>query len=32
VSPIFVSHRFVDRWEASGLKGLEFKQVWAPPP
>lgn len=31
VSPTFLSHRFVDRWKASGLKGLEFKQVWAPP-
>lgn len=31
VSPTFVSHRFVDRWKASGLKGLEFKQVWAQP-
>jgi hypothetical protein len=30
-SPTFLSHRFVDRWKASGLKGLEFKQVWAPP-
>ena len=31
VSPTFLSHRFVDRWNASGLKGLEFKQVWASP-
>jgi hypothetical protein len=31
VRPIFLSHRFVDRWKASGLKGLEFKQVWASP-
>jgi hypothetical protein len=31
VSPTFVSHRFVDRWMASGLKGLEFNQVWAAP-
>lgn len=31
VSPTFLSHRFVDRWKASGLKGLEFKQVWAAP-
>lgn len=30
VSPIFVSHRFVQQWKASGLKGLKFKQVWAP--
>ncbi len=30
-SPTFLSHRFVDRWKASGLKGLEFKQVWASP-
>lgn len=28
VSPTFVGQRFVDRWHASGLKGLEFKQVW----
>lgn len=28
VSPTFLSHRFVDRWKATGLKGLEFKQVW----
>jgi len=31
VSPTFVSHRFVDRWMASGLKGLEFTHVWAAP-
>ena len=31
VSPTFVSHRFVERWKASELKGLEFRQVWAPP-
>jgi hypothetical protein len=31
VRPTFFSHRFVDRWKASGLKGLEFKQVWASP-
>ena len=30
VSPTYVSHRFVDQWEVFGLKGLEFKQVWAP--
>lgn len=29
VSPTFVSHRFVDLWRSTGLKGLEFKQVWA---
>jgi hypothetical protein len=32
VSPTFLSQRFVDRWNASGLKGLEFKEVWAAPP
>ncbi|HTA89343.1 MAG TPA: DUF1629 domain-containing protein [Polyangiaceae bacterium] len=31
VSPTFVSHRFVDCWRTSGLKGLEFKLVWASP-
>jgi hypothetical protein len=30
VSPTFFSHRFVDLWIASGLRGLEFKQVWRP--
>jgi hypothetical protein len=30
VSPTFVSQRFIEAWEASGLKGLEFKEVWAP--
>lgn len=30
VSPVFVSQRFVDRWNEHGLQGLEFKQVWAP--
>jgi hypothetical protein len=30
VSPTFLSQRFVDRWKASGLNGLEFKHVWAP--
>ena len=30
VSPTFLSHRFVDRWNESGQKGLEFKQVWKP--
>jgi hypothetical protein len=29
VSPTFVSQRFVDLWTTAGLKGLEFKQVWA---
>jgi hypothetical protein len=28
-SPTFLSQRFVNRWNESGLKGLEFKQVWA---
>jgi hypothetical protein len=28
VSPTFVSHRFVDRWKASGLRGLDFRLVW----
>lgn len=27
----FLSHRFVDQWTKSGLRGLEFRQVWAPP-
>jgi len=27
----FVSHRFVDLWTESGLKGLEFTHVWASP-
>jgi len=31
VSPTYLSQRFVERWKASGLKGLEFKQVWALP-
>lgn len=31
VSPTFVSQAFVDRWSASGLKGLEFKKVWSLP-
>lgn len=29
VSPTFLSHRFVDLWNESGLRGLEFNQVWA---
>ena len=28
VSPTFVSQRFVDRWNESGLKGVEFNKVW----
>lgn len=28
VSPTFVSSRFVERWSASGLTGLDFLQVW----
>lgn len=28
VSPTFVSHRFVDHWKRSGLKGLDFERVW----
>ena len=31
VSRTYVSQRFVDRWTESGLKGLDFNQVWAPP-
>jgi hypothetical protein len=31
VSPTFVSHRFVDQWNALGLKGLEFVRVWDAP-
>lgn len=31
VSPTFLSQHFVDRWKTSGLRGLEFKQVWAEP-
>jgi hypothetical protein len=30
VWPTFLSHHFVDRWKASGLKGLEFKKLWSP--
>jgi hypothetical protein len=30
VSPTFVSQKFVDRWRTSGLKGLDFTQVWPP--
>ena len=36
VSPTFLSQRFVDRWEASDLQGLQFTPLWAqlpkPPP
>ena len=28
VSPTFVDQSFVSLWRASGLKGLDFKQVW----
>lgn len=31
VSPTFVSHRFVDRWNGSDLKGLRFIRVWTAP-
>jgi hypothetical protein len=31
VSPTYLSHRFVDRWKASGFKGLGFVQVWMRP-
>lgn len=30
VSPTFVSQAFVDRWNGSSLKGLEFRKVWSP--
>lgn len=30
VSPTFVSERVVELWRAAGMRGLEFKQVWAP--
>lgn len=29
--PTFISHRFVDLWKKSRLKGLEFTQLWASP-
>lgn len=29
VSPTFVSQAFVDRWNASGLVGLQFNEVWS---
>lgn len=29
VSPTFVSDRFVDLWNASGLRGLVFKKLWS---
>jgi len=28
-SPTVVNDRFVDLWNASGLKGLEFKKLWS---
>ena len=28
ISPTFFSRRFVERWQASGLKGLDFVEVW----
>ncbi len=28
VSPTFVRERFVERWQAAGLRGLTFTQVW----
>jgi hypothetical protein len=30
VSPTFVSERFVDLWNSSDLRGLEFKRIWVP--
>lgn len=27
--PTFLSDRFVDLWNASGLRGLEFKKLWS---
>ena len=27
-SPTFVTERFVERWRAAGLNGLEFDEVW----
>ncbi|HEX5749059.1 MAG TPA: DUF1629 domain-containing protein [Archangium sp.] len=29
VSPTFVSEHVVELWKTSGLRGLEFKQVWS---
>lgn len=29
VSPTFLSHRFVQEWNRSGLSGLDFKEVWS---
>jgi len=29
-SPTFLGHAFVERWEAAGLKGLQFEEVWRP--
>lgn len=31
VSPTFVTQRFVELWRTSGLRGLEFRQVWTGP-
>jgi hypothetical protein len=31
VSSTFVQQSFVDQWKASGLRGLDFKQVWEGP-
>lgn len=30
-SSTYLSHRFVDLWKSSGLRGLEFNLVWAAP-
>ncbi|HEV8580065.1 MAG TPA: DUF1629 domain-containing protein [Thermoanaerobaculia bacterium] len=30
VSETFVSDRFVQQWKSSGLKGVEFREVWRP--
>ena len=32
VSPTFVGHGFVEQWKRAGLKGLDFKKIWAPAP
>lgn len=29
VSPTFVGERFVELWDSTGLKGLDFKKVWS---
>lgn len=31
VSPTFLSQRFVNQWNESRLKGLDFKRVWTSP-